>query len=301
MSDTVLITGGGGFIAAHLAPRLAAEGLQVHLLHGRRVPAVPDGLLPTVRLHQLARPTTSIALDRLLDSTRPGTIVHLAGHYEADTGARAIDRLADANFVFGTRLLGAMQRAGITRIVNAATFWQWRSKRDPKPVNLYAALKSSFHGLLDHYATVHGFRAASLVLPDIYGPDDPRPKLWPALVRAAQSRKPIALTSGRQRIHLVHVSDVAEAFTLGMRITGSRKPGHDLFALAPDRVRSVREIVAVAERLTAGRVRPIWGAIPASPRAVVDPFVPARPLPGWRPKISLEAGFRSLFVEHGRS
>ena len=54
------------------------------------------------------------------------------------------------------------------------------------PNSLYSATKSSFQPILDYYAQYFSFNIITLILMDVYGPNDPRNKLIPTLIQTAK-------------------------------------------------------------------------------------------------------------------
>lgn len=115
----VLVTGAGGFIGGHLVPRLLSRGHRVRALTRRVDPvARPPG--PAAAVVATEGPdvewrAADLTERRSLDGIAEGcdVVVHLAGRFEAETGA-GLARIHGT----GTRnLLWAAGRAGVTRVV----------------------------------------------------------------------------------------------------------------------------------------------------------------------------------------
>lgn len=288
-APVALVTGGTGFLGAHLVNRLIHDGWHVHVV-SRRPPA--DG--PGVRYHRSG--DAMAAWDALLQSVRPQVVFHLATLFVAEHRADQVDELIDTNLKLGCRLLDAMDRAGTRRLVNAASTWQHREpgSPDPHPVNLYAATKQAFEGIVDYYAELRGLSAVSLRLFDTYGPQDRRPKLINLLLRLSADAPPLALSAGEQRLCLVHVQDGVEALMAAAAHTASASSGHARLGLGGVPQRSLREIVALLEALRGQRLPVQWGARPYRVNEVMLPWHALHPLPGWQPRIRLEEGLAAL-------
>lgn len=111
MADTVLITGGGGFVGRHLAAHLIAEGRRVVPLD-RAGTAAPDPELVAWELG--ARADGADALATLLREREIGAIVHLAG--QSSAGAS----FADPVGTFAANVQGSLEVLEAVRSLAAA-------------------------------------------------------------------------------------------------------------------------------------------------------------------------------------
>ena len=147
----LLVTGGAGFIGANLVPRLVAAGHAVRVLDsevlGQRVHL---GDFSGEFIHG------DIRDDVVLEAALAGVdaVIHLA----ADT--RVIESIADpalnfdVNAVGSFRLLEAMRRRGVTRIINASTGGAIIGDAEPpvheemmpRPISPYGATKLAVEG-----------------------------------------------------------------------------------------------------------------------------------------------------------
>ena len=63
---------------------------------------------------------------------------------------------------------------------------------------------------------------------------------------------------------------------------------------------TLRELVAIFERVTQAPLRIEWGGRPYRQREVMEPWGEGRPLPGWTPRVGLEEGLaRTLSAGQG--
>ena len=285
---TALVTGATGFIGGQLARRLIADGWRVTALM-RPGSKKPD--CPGLKTH--VHDGTTEDLVRLLRRLRPDVVFHLASLFLAEHTPADVRPLVESNVLFGCQLAEAMAQSRTLRLVNTGTSWQHYRDGAYDPVNLYAATKQAFADILAYYEGAHELRAITLELFDTYGPADPRRKLLATLRRAVAGDA--AFSPGRQRIDLVHVSDVVEAFVMAARrLLAGRVRRSETYAVASGRPRPLREVAAVFARANGLRLRAKWGARPYRPREMMRPWSQGRRLPGWRPKIGLEEGFRGL-------
>lgn len=283
----VAVTGAAGWIGARVVAALRARGddvLAVVRPGGRPAP-------PGVASAPFVRDPEALAT-RLAGVD---AVVHLAAHYVRDHQPDDVAPLLDAQVGAGGALLEALRLAGHPPLVAADTWFAWApaTPHDDAPVNLYGATRRAFGALLDWYVAAHEQRAVRLVVHDVYGEDDPRPRLVPTLLRALDGGPPARLVHHGVQLDLVWADDVARAFVVALDAVRAGRPDAPAWA-----VRSGTPLtpLEVAERLArvAGRPVPLqpepWPAPARAPR----PPCPCPDLPGWEPRVDLDEGLRRL-------
>jgi nucleoside-diphosphate-sugar epimerase len=295
-SPNVLITGATGFVGSRLARHLAAQGWQVTALI--RPESQLDELQPAQhKITTFTHNKDSAALAAQLQSTKPDVVIHLASLYLAQHQPADISRLIESNLIFGTQLLEAMSAVGVRRLVNAGTGWQHFENAPYRPVNLYAATKQAFEDIMAYYCDAYGLRAITLKIFDSYGPNDPRPKLINALMRAAREQKPLDLSPGEQQMEMVQVTDIARAFEIAATRTDTLAPNtHERFALRAAERLTLKQLVATLSAAIKTPIPVTFGTKPYRPREVMIPWTDGKPLPNWSPKISLAEGLRACYA-----
>jgi nucleoside-diphosphate-sugar epimerase len=297
-TQSVLITGATGFIGSHLTRRVAEDGEAVQVV------VRPDSDMSvlsdvrdriTVHVHD----GSMAGMRDLLSGAAPACVFHLASLFISEHSAGDVAPLIESNVLFGTQLLDAMAAAGCTRIVNTGTAWQHYHNTAYSPVNLYAATKQAFEALMAYYVEARGFSAVTLNLFDTYGPHDRRRKLLRVLEDVARYGDPIDMTDGEQRIDLVHVDDVVDAFRVARdRVMQAQPATHERFGICSGAPVSLRELVQRFETARGVTIDARWGVRSYREREVMTPWTGCTPLPGWSPKIGLEEGLkRGIRVE----
>lgn len=286
---TALITGATGFIGTALTARLAEAGWDVHGL------VRDDGLPvpPALTAHRYEPTTEGIAA--VIAEVAPDVVFHLASLFLGTHTPAQVEALVSANVLFGAQVLEGMTLAGVTRIVNTGTVGQHFGDADYDPISLYAATKQAFEDLLAYYAGDRGISAITLELFDTYGPDDPRPKLFSVLRRAAESGERLAMSPGEQRVDYVWIDDITAAYlTAAERLLADEVAGHERYEVRTGDARPLREIVETYERVTGRRVDVGWGERPYPARQIMKPWTGGAELPGWRATVALEEGIRRM-------
>lgn len=290
----ILVTGGSGYIGSRLARRLVEDGHSVSLLLPSEAPLdLLGGTVDRVAVYRDAASWKGVC--RAVEESRPDLVFHLASLVLTNHEPEDVRRLVQSNVLFGAELLEAMTKVRVERLVVAGTSWQHFADADYDPVNLYAATKQAFEDLLTFWSNTTPLRTIILELFDVYGPDDPRPKLLSLLLRVACEGGEAGLTPGEQLVDMVHVDDVVEAFVLaGDRLRGLATGSRETYSVSSGAPIELRQFVREFENVL-GRSLPIrWGACPYRPREMMRPWSRGLPLPGWGPKISLRDGFRQL-------
>jgi nucleoside-diphosphate-sugar epimerase len=283
-----LITGATGFVGAHLAERLRREAWQVDVL------VRPDS--DRARLRHLGRSIrfhvhdgTTEQLNAIVRSARPSVVFHLAALYRSEHGPADIEPLIRSNLLFPTQLAEAMSSNSVRCLVSAGTSWQHYHDKTYSPVNLYAAMKQAADDILAFYREARGLKSISLKLFDTYGPGDPRKKLF--FLFSEARKRPIDMSPGRQKVDLVHIDDVAEAFLVAAkRLLSGKVKKSEGYAVSSGRPMSLRAIASRYQEVTGARLLIRWGRRPYRHREVFTPWSTGRRLPGWRPRVGLEEG-----------
>ena len=291
----MLVSGATGFVGAHLVRHLAGRGVAVGCLV--RDTSAASSLDPAATILRHRGGTEE--LQAIVRAFAPQCVVHLASYFVAEHQPQDVAPLIAANLVFATQLADAASSAGVEHFVNTGTSWQHYEDEPYNPVCLYAATKQAFDDILRFYRERSGLRVVTLELSDTYGPGDPRKKLMSLLVDRINDGQGLSMSGGEQRIGLVFISDVVDAFVRAIEIVGTLSPGEEArFAVGATEEPSLRDLVALFER-EAGRKLDIgWGERPYRQREVMMPWHgPA--LPGWQPRIDLPTGIRRVLEAAG--
>ncbi len=292
-----LITGATGFVGSHLTLRLVEDGWDVHVI-----------VRPGSDLSQIKRILNHITVhehdgssDNMLSIMQAASldiVFHLASLVLSNHQPKDIGPLIASNILFGTQLVEAMVNSGVFSLVNTGTFWQHYQNEDYNPVNLYAATKQAFEDILRCYTETTDLKAISLNLFDTYGPDDPRPKLFQLLNKAAETGEPLDMSAGDQLIDLVHINDVTEAYMIAaQRLINGKVSLHERYAVSSGHPMPLKELVQLYAEVTNQAVAVNWSARPYRNREVMVPWNRGQAIEGWSTKVKLEDGLRR-FAKH---
>jgi UDP-arabinose 4-epimerase len=305
--ETVLVTGGAGYIGAHACKALAAAGLRPvaydSLVFGHRE-SVKWGPLEEGDIGDRA------ALDRAIEAHRPVAVMHFAAF------AYVGESIADPakyyrNNVLGTlSLLEAMRDRGIATLVFSSSCATYgvpselpiREDCPQQPINPYGQTKLVNERMIADFGRAHGLRAISLRYFNACGADpdgeigedhDPETHLVPLALDAAAGKGELTLfgddyptPDGTCVRDYIHVTDLAEAHVAALKVL---RDGAESTAvnLGTGIGISNREIIDGIERVTGRKVPYRVGPRRAGdpPVLVADPSR-AREKLGWTASVS---------------
>lgn len=293
INRVALISGATGYVGSNLACRLVKDGWRVHILSrtGSYLPSAPEFARVINHIHDGGMQSMVDCVTR----AKPDVVFHLASQVSAQHTANDVDSLIQSNVLFGNQLLEAMKINGVNYVINTGTFWQHFNNENYNPVCLYAATKQAFEAILEYYIQACGINAITLELFDNYGQDDPRPKLFHLLNKAAKTGEPLDMTAGEQLIDLVHIDDVIEAYILAaQRLLNGEVLQHERYAVSSGNPLPLKQLVELYADVTGQTVKVNWGARPYRYREVMVPWNGGVVINTWTQKIGLEAGLRKL-------
>jgi UDP-glucose-4-epimerase GalE len=304
----ILVTGGAGYIGSHTCKALAAAGY---------VPVALDNLSCGHRWAvrwgplEVADLADREALDRVLRAHRIGAVIHFAasayvGESMADPGKYFRNNVANT-----LNLLEAMQEAQVATIVFSSTCATYgipeavpiTEEQRQLPVNPYGESKLFIERALHWHGVAHGLRWMALRYFNAAGADpdgeigedhEPETHLIPLAIETALGRRPelqvmgtdYPTPDGTAIRDFVHVTDLADAHVRALRhLEGGGAAG--ALNLGTGSGHSVREVVAMVERITGSRV-----TARSAPRRAGDPAAlvaaPGRAseVLGWQPQWS---------------
>jgi len=301
----VLVTGGAGYIGSHTIKHLVAHGHEVIVLdslaRGHRW-AVRWGNLEEVDLLDLS------AVQEVLRRHQPDAVLHFAAYALVGESVRLPEVYYRNNFVGSLNLLEAMQKTGVGRLVFSSTCAVYGNPEGdlhedhPKaPVNPYGMSKWMTELAIADFRHAHGLQACALRYFNASGCDpdgevgevhDPETHLIPCIFNALLANRPVQLygtdyptPDGTCVRDYVHVLDLASAHRLALEKLMAGSPLRPAYNLGTGRGHSVREVIAVVEKVTGRKVEvEVCPRRPGDPPALVATAEKAQAELDWRPQ-----------------
>jgi UDP-glucuronate 4-epimerase len=309
--ESILVTGGAGFIGSHLTERLLGDGRRVVVLDN-----FDPFYDPTVKRRNLAAAGSAAGfrlvtgdirdrglLDRLLGSEPFDAVVHLAARAGVRPSILDPELYASVNLLGTTCLLEACRRHRVASFVFGSSSSVYGNNAkvpfaegDPvdHPVSPYAATKKAGELLSYTFHHLTGTPVACLRFFTVYGPRQrPEMAIHKFATLLAAGREIEQYGDGSSARDYTFVSDVVEGIVRAL----DRCRGYHVWNLGGSRTTSLLDLV---ERLARGLgVTPRVRVLPPQPGDVERTWADvsrARADLSWEPTVDLDRGI-DLFLD----
>jgi len=263
----ILVTGGAGYVGSVCVGELIQRGHEVLVLDD--LSAGHPAAVPQSALFRRGDFGDARLLDDLFSQYRVEAVFHFAARATIAESMTNPEEFFETNVASGLRMLQAMRRAGIRKMVfssSAATYgepWQVPIAEDhPQvPVNSYGESKLIFEKMLKWYASAYAWSTVAFRYFNAAGADglrgeDHRPEthILPLLFQVALGRRPYfeifgtdySTPDGTCVRDFVHVSDIARAHILGLELL--EQPGFRAYNIGSGSGCSVAEVCKAVEK-----------------------------------------------------
>jgi UDP-arabinose 4-epimerase len=305
-TQTVLVTGGAGYIGSHACKALARAGYQPiacdNLVYGHPW-AVQWGPLEQGDLAD--RPW----LDSLIERYRPVAVMHFAAYAYVGESVENPGKYYRNNVAGSLTLLEAMRDHGIDNLIFSSTCATYGvpvvvpipETHAQAPINPYGASKLMIEQMLRDFDAAHGLRSVSLRYFNAAGADpdgdigeahDPETHLIPLVLDAAAGVRPEIVVYGDDYDtpdgtcirDYIHVTDLAQAHVLALQALAEGRPT-TAYNVGNGRGFSVKEVIDSARAVT-GQDIPvrIGPRRPGDPPRLVGDAARIQNELGWRPE-----------------
>lgn len=280
----LLVTGGAGYVGSVCAARLLEAGHAVVVvddLSTGHADAVPDGC-------EFIQADIAEAADEVLSGGFDG-VLHFAAKSLVGESMQDPYKYWQGNVVTSLRLLEAMRRTGVPRLVfssTAATYGEpdeipITEDASTKPTNTYGATKLAIDHAISSYASAHGIAAVSLRYFNVAGAHGgigerhtAETHLIPIVLQVASGqREGVSIygddwptEDGTCVRDYIHVTDLADAHLLALE--HARAGEHRVYNLGNGTGFSVLQVIDTCRRVTG---HPIPARV--APRRAGDPAV----------------------------
>jgi UDP-glucuronate 4-epimerase len=320
--NSILVTGGAGFIGSHLCEALLLQGRRVVLFDNfndfyspkikrtnleavRRTAARTEGRL-TVLKGDLRSPGDLRRAFRALGSAEEAAVVHLA----AMAGVRpSIENplLYNQVNISGTlNLLEECRQSGVKRLAFASSSSVYGNNEKVPfaetdsvdlPISPYAATKKAGELLCYNYHHLYDLSVACLRFFTVYGPRQ-RPDLAiHKFARLISENKPLPFFGdGTTRRDYTYVTDTLQGVTGALRwLEEADRPVYEIFNLGESRTVELSTLVRLLGK-TMG-CEPQLNRLPMQPGDVLCTFADigkARRMLGYAPEVEIEEGIEQF-------
>lgn len=222
-SQTVLVTGGAGFIGSHLVDALLAQGRTVRVLDNLSMGKVANLPVDNPRLQFIQG---DVADAQLVSHAVAGcaAVVHLAAVASVQASVDDPVGTHQSNFIGTLNVCEAMRQHGVKRVVFASSAAVYGNNgegtavaedADKAPLTPYAVDKLASEQYLDFYRRTHGLTPAIFRFFNIFGPrqdpSSPYSGVISIFTQRAQQGLPIQVFGdGEQTRDFFYVEDLVQ-------------------------------------------------------------------------------------------
>ena len=309
----ILLTGGAGFIGSHLLELLLQEKYEITVLERSSV--------NTWRINHLRDSVKYYSVDKmnLEDVFKTNTfdcILHLATFYKKHhENIEDIRNMVATNILFPTELLELSSKYNTRYFINTGTFFEYKLDKNKlitedstlKPYDLYAATKVSFENILKYYTNHYPIKGVTLKLFAPYGEKD-NEKLIIYLIKNLLENKSTKLTYGEQKLNFTYIKDITQAYLKTLEYICTMKKKYDFFNIGQSRTVSVKDAVAILEKISNKKLSTKWGSLPYAKNEIFYANCDskkAKNVLGWKPRYYFKKGLEKTYLyylneyEHG--
>jgi len=289
--ETVLITGGTGFLGSHLLKSFLMQNYNIILLK--------RSFSNTIRIQEHLNDIISYDIDKIdLKSIFSNHTIDLIIHCATDYGRKVVEplQIIQANLVLPLHLLQLTREYGVPLFINTDTILD-------KRVNHYSLSKRQFFEWFE--LCTKEIICVNIILGHFYGPFDDASKFATHIIHDLLSKKErIALTLGEQKRDFLFIEDVISAFEVIINTAKNYTPGLYSYEVGSgDRIK-IRDFVKHIREFCQNKETVLdFGALPYREHEVMEVSIDLRAIHklGWTPKFSLQKGLlQTINVEKNR-
>jgi nucleoside-diphosphate-sugar epimerase len=294
-NKNIIVTGATGFIGLNLVRRLKSMDFNVHIIvrNSSNISQIGEN----INIHVCGDDV--IDLIRIFEKVKPFLVCHLASMFIVNHDSEEIKELVNSNILFPTHILEAMTLTGVSRMVFIGSLWQHYRNMIYNPVNLYSSTKQAFEDIAKYYCEAKNVKLISLHIPDTYGVDDNRRKLFYILREAIIKKEKLNMSPGFQELDLIYIDDVIDGIILTIEILEKdNNYKFKFYTLTANKYFTLREIVTLYLEVANQKLEISFGGLPYREREIMKINFPIKhKLPYWIPKVNLKEGLIKIINE----
>lgn len=290
--ETIVITGGAGFIGSYTAEALLLKGAKVIIIDN----------LSTGREENIPKKAVFVEMNiadpkisEVFEKYKPSYVYHFA--FNVNVPGSVKNPLIELESIEGSlRIFEASKVVGVKRLIFASSEFVYGNtenlpakETEPfDPVAPYAISKYTVENYLKYYANTSNMQAVIFRYSTVYGPRQKKGAMTDYIRQLSTDRQAEFWGDGEKTRDYLYISDVVEANLLALTVALNR---NHVFNLGRGEETSLNQLYELIADKLGKKPKPIYH--PDRPgeknRSSLDSSR-FRKLSGWKPKVSLSEG-----------
>lgn len=297
MKETILLTGGTGFLGSRLLHKLYETGLY-------KIVVLKRSFSNTARIADLlaSDELEYIDIDKVNDgffkeyftNHKVDVIIHSATYYGRGEDA-SITKVLETNLMFPLSLLEEAVNHGLKLFINTDSYFN-KQNQTYRTLLDYSLSKKTLNLWLEYLSDK--VKVANLRLEHIYGENDSPAKFVESMIRkiAIEHVENISLTYGQQKRDFIYIDDVCDAFLTILQNYQKFAFHYITFDVGTGTNLSIRDFVESIKRISQSSTELEFGKLPYREDEIMSSKADINFLNnlGWQPKVSVEDGLTKI-------
>ncbi|OPA05174.1 NAD-dependent epimerase/dehydratase family protein [Bacillus cereus] len=264
-NNKILVTGGHGFIGAHLVRRLLQEEAQVSILARENANfwRIQD-ILKDIQICNGDIVDTQ-KVNNILRKLKPDYIFHLAADSGCSSKATSIQKIK-TNILGTANILEAIAIIGCKKIINlgssseyGASLQKIDENTDINPIDIYGITKSTATRIAHNIALKHKIDIVTLRPFNIFGEGESPERLFPYIILQLLQKKNVLLTTCKQTRDYCYIENVITALMLAAKTPNVK---NEIFNIGSGITHPLQYFVEIIFENFETNKKPLYGFLP---------------------------------------
>jgi len=307
-NNTVIVTGGAGFLGSHLVDRLIKEGHKVVVIDNLST-GKKENLPVQAKFYKIDIQNPEIS--RIFKKEKPEIVFHLAAKIGVRKSSENPAITNKTNILGSLNMLENCRKFKIKKLIFASSVGVYgqakilpiKENQSLNPISPYAISKLVIEKYLNYYQS-QGLNFVSLRFSNIYGPRQSTSGEGGVIAifinKIIRGERPIIFGKGNQTRDFLYVADAVEAAILALRaLTGSIYPvrkstfSNGVYNVGTNKEISIKKLFELISFELNKKIKPIFKPLSQGEilKSRIDYSKIKKEL-GWQPEYNLEKGLK---------